>query len=149
MAFFAKPESLFSQRKMIPEDRTYTRNHEWVKLDEVIVQMGVTAPLLKMLGHPIGLDLPEADDEMMMGVPFGAIEGAHGLHEMLPPADAIILEVNETLLWDLDTLISDPYGEGWLLKIKVHTPDQLRSLLAASAYSAHCKELWGEEIEIE
>jgi glycine cleavage system H protein len=134
---------------MIPEDRTYTRNHEWIKLDEATVQMGVTMPLLTMLGDVIALELPEKEDEMMLDVPFGTLEGTQTLHEMLPPADATVLEVNETLLWDLDTLIGDPYGEGWLIKIKVHTPDQLRSLLAASAYRAHCKELWGEDLEIE
>ena len=134
---------------MIPEDRTYTRNHEWVKLDEAVVQMGVTAPLLKMMGTLIALELPEKGDEMMLGVPLGAIESTHSVHELLPPADAMILEVNETLLWDLDAPAKDPYGEGWLLKIKVHDPDQLRSLLAPAAYRDYCKEQWGEEIEIE
>jgi len=134
---------------MIPEDRSYTRNHEWVKLDEAIVQMGVTMPLLTMLGELIALELPEKEDEMLLDVPFGALESAQMLHEMLPPADAMVLEVNETLLWDFETLVGDPYGEGWLLKIKVHTPDQLRSLLTASAYRALCEEQWGKALELE
>ena len=134
---------------MIPDDRTYTRNHEWVKLDEAVVQMGVTAPLLKAMGKLISVELPGKDDEMMLEVPFGSIEGLMSLHEMMPPADAAILEVNERLLWDLDALSADPYGEGWLLKIKVHNPDHLRSLLAPSAYRECCKELWGEVIELD
>lgn len=134
---------------MIPEDRTYTRNHEWVKLDEATVLMGVTAPLLKMMGKLISVELPVMDDEMMLDVPFGSIEGPDALHEMMPPADATILEANGALLWDLDTLFKDPYGEGWLLKIKVHNPDHLRSLLTASAYRECCKERWGKELKLD
>ena len=134
---------------MIPEDRLYTRNHEWVKLDEVVVPMGVTASLLRSLGTLISLELPQREDQMMLGVPFGSVEGAKGLHEMLPPADATILEVNESLLWDLNSLAKDPYGQGWLLKIKVHNPDQLRSLLMAPAYREHCKGYWEKELDID
>lgn len=134
---------------VVPEDRTYTANHEWVKLDEAVVIMGVTAPLLKSLGALIDMELPERGDEMMVGVPFGSVEGVKGLHEMMPPADAAILEVNEGLVWDLDALLADPYGKGWLLKIKVHTPDQLRSLLAAQAYRERCKEVWGKDSGID
>ncbi len=134
---------------MIPEDRSYTANHEWVKLDEVVVMMGVTAPLLKRLGPLIALELPEPDDEMMLGVPFGAVEGTEGAHEMMPPADATILEMNDSLLWDLDALLNDPYVKGWLLKIKVHNPDHLRSLLTPGGYREHCKEQWGKDFELE
>jgi len=84
---------------------------------------------------------------MMLGVAFGAVEGIEGIHEMMPPADALILDVNESVMWDLKTLAEDPYGKGWLLKIKVHQPDQLRRLLVASAYREHCRRLWGEERE--
>lgn len=134
---------------MIPDDRTYTRNHEWVKLDEAVVQMGVTAPLLRRLVPLIALELPAPEDEMMRGVALGAVEGAHGIHQIMPPADATILEVNSSLEWDLETLAQDPYKKGWLLKIKVHEPDHLRSLLVAEAYRQLCRDLWGEEARLE
>ena len=134
---------------MIPEDRTYTRNHEWVKLDEAVVLMGVTAPLLQSLDALISLELPDSDDELMVGVPFGAVEGLEGIHEMMPPADANVLEINKTVVWDLKTLADDPYGQGWLLKIKVHQPDQLRSLLTPAAYREHCRELWGDKFKLD
>ena len=70
------------------------------------------------------------------------------VHEILSPADATILEVNKDLEWDLDALSADPYGGGWLLKIKVHNPDQLRSLLTAEAYQDHCAEEWQEEFKL-
>ena len=134
---------------MIPEDRTYTRNHEWVKLDEAVVQMGLTAPLLKTMGPIISVELPSADDEMMVGIPLGIVEFLNGIHEIMPPADATILEVNKGLEWDIESLAKDPYGKGWLLKIKVHEPAQLRNLLIASAYREHCKQSWGEELDLD
>jgi glycine cleavage system H protein len=126
---------------MIPEDRAYTRNHEWVKLDGEVVQMGITAPLLESVGALISLEIPDPDDEMMLGVPFGAVEGMNKVHEFMPPADASVLEVNESLVWDLGVLAEDPYGKGWLVKIKVHDPSQLRNLLSAAAYREYCDRL--------
>jgi len=134
---------------VIPDDRTYTRNHEWVKLDGVVVRMGVTAPLLRHIGPLIALELPAPEDEMMLGVPLGAVEGLEGIHQIMPPADASVLDVNKNLEWDVDVLAKDPYGEGWLLTIKVHEPDQLRSLLAPSAYRELCKGHWGEKADLD
>ena len=134
---------------MIQEDRTYTRNHEWVKIDAAVVRMGVTAPLLEMMGDLVALELPAADDEMMISYPLGTVESADQVHEIMPPADASILEVNKGLEWDLNALAEDPYGKGWLMKIKVHEPDQLRNLLMPSAYREYCQELWGEELDLD
>ena len=133
---------------MIPEDRTYTRNHEWVKLDGAVVQMGLTAPILKKLGVLVSLEMPSAEDEMMLDVHLGAVESMTAVHEILSPADATILAANKDLEWDLDALSADPYEGGWLLKIKVHNPDQLRSLLTAEAYQDYCREQWQEEFKL-
>jgi len=129
----------------VPSDRTYTPNHEWVKLDAAVVRMGITEPMLERLGKLVSVELPDPDDETMLGVAFGSIEGENGVHAMFPPADASVLDVNETLEWDLDALSEDPYDKGWLIKIKVHQPDQLRSLMIASAYADHCQNEWPEE----
>ncbi len=144
MGTIPKAQASVGLGAMVPEDRTYTRNHEWVKLDAAIVLMGVTAPLLEALGPLVAVELPVPGDEMMLGVSLGAIEGLETIHEIMPPADATILEVNTGLEWDLDTLARDPYGEGWLMKIKVHEPDQLRNLLPAGMYWNLCKKQWGE-----
>lgn len=127
--------------KMIPDDRTYTSNHEWVKIDAKVVRMGITMPILKELGPLIALELPQPDDVMMVGLAIGTVESMDQLHEIMPPADAMILDVNKELEWDLETLMEDPYGEGWLIKMKVDDPDQLRNLLPPSAYKEQCKKL--------
>lgn len=134
---------------MIPDDRTYTPTHEWVKIDVEVVRMGVTAPLLKALGPLVAVELPRSDDEMKLGIAIGTVESDTEVHDIMPPADAAVLEVNTDLEWDLETLERDPYGEGWLMEIKVHEPDQLRDLLTPDAYRAHCEDLWGDEMDLE
>ncbi len=129
---------------LIPADRAYTRNHEWVKIDTEVVEMGVSEPFLRAMGELIALELPEAEDVMLRGFPIGVVESLDILHEILPPADAEVLNVNKELEWDLDTLYSDPYGKGWLMKIKVDNPDHLRDLLTPDSYEAHCKETLGD-----
>lgn len=126
---------------MIPDDRTYTSNHEWVKIDAEVVRMGITMPILKELGPLIALELPQPNDVMMVGLAIGTVESMDRLHEIMPPADAMILDVNKELEWDLETLMEDPYGEGWLIKMKVDDPDQLRKLLPPSAYREQCEKL--------
>lgn len=126
----------------IPQDRSYTRAHLWVKQDEGGVLVGITARIIERLGPLIAVELPEPDDEMMCGVPFGAIEGMEGLHELVPPGDAQVLEVNESVMWDVDLLKSDPYAAGWLLRIKMHDPSQLDDVLDAAGYAKHCEKSW-------
>lgn len=134
---------------MIPDDRTYTSTHEWVKIDVEVVTMGVTAPLLKSLGPLVSVELPRPDDEMKLGIAIGTVESDTEVHDIMPPADAAVLEVNTGLEWELGKLARDPYGEGWMMKIKVHKPDQLRDLLTPDAYLAYCEDLWGDEMDLE
>lgn len=130
----------------IPEDRAYTQNHEWISIDTEVVVMGLTEPILKQMGDLIALELPEPEDVMLRGFPIAVAESLHKLHEILPPADAEILEVNKELEWDLDTLSEDPYDRGWLLKIKVDSPEQLRDLMSPESYEEYYKETLGEKL---
>ncbi|MFP4176476.1 MAG: glycine cleavage system protein H [Planctomycetota bacterium] len=133
----------------IPDDRTYTPTHEWVKIDVEVVRMGVTAPLLDSLGPLVAVELPRFDDEMMVNIAIGTIESDNSVHDIMPPADAAVLEVNTDLEWDLDMLAADPYRDGWLMKIRVHEPAQLEDLMTPQAYQEHCKEQFGIDVEIE
>ena len=130
---------------MIPDDRYYTNSHVWVKIDEAVVEVGVTEPILRKLSPLISIELPEADDEMKMELPFGELEGLHETRQLYAPVEARITDVHDELLANLDRLVRDPYGKGWLLKIRVHDPQELKNLLTAKAYSAVCSEDLGEE----
>lgn len=126
----------------MPDDRTYSPNHDWVMTTEEGVLLGVTEPLLKHLGTLISVELPDSDDEMMVGVPFGAVESEEEIHELMPPGDALILEVNDAVLWDLDALAQDPYGKGWMLRLQLHDPGQLEGRMNAADYETYCRTIW-------
>jgi len=134
---------------MVPNDRVYTRSHLWVKLNEAQVLVGVTEPLLRRLEPVTFVELPDPHDEMMPDVPFGEIEGLHQIHQLYPPADAEVLEVNRSLQWSVDKLMEDPYGEGWLMRIKAHDPEQLKCLMNAESYEAFCAEQFQEKVSNE
>ncbi len=125
---------------MIPEDRYYTKGHVWVKIDEAVVELGATEPIIRKLSPLISIDLPDPDDEMKMELPFGELEGLQDTFQLYPPVEARITDVNDELLWNLDRLAGDPYGEGWLLKIRVHDPQELRQLLNSNVYAEYCSE---------
>jgi glycine cleavage system H protein len=123
-----------------PDDRIYTENHLWFKIDQAQVIMGVTEPLVRHLEPILWLEVPEPDAEMMTEIPFGELEGKNETVQLYPPAEAAVLETNEAVAWDPSKLEEDPYGDGWLLKIKVHDPDALRSLMQADTYEEYCEQ---------
>ena len=125
---------------MIPDDRMYSSDHIWVKLDEAQVLMGVTDVLLNSLGTLVSVELPEPGDEMMPDIPFGEIETMEAVYQMYPPADGEVLETNKALGWKPERLAEDPYGEGWLLKIKIEDTEQLKQLMNAESYQEKCEE---------
>jgi glycine cleavage system H protein len=129
---------------MIPQDRYYTKGHQWVKIDEAIVAVGVTEPILRKLSPLVSIDLPDKDEEMKAELPYGELEGLQETHQLYPPVEARVVDVHEELLWNLDKLAKDPYGKGWLLKIRVHDPQELKNLLSARAYREFCAQDLGE-----
>jgi len=121
---------------MMPDDRRYTESHEWVKqLGHDIYLIGITPRIIRKLGYLIHVDLPDVEDEIMLGLPFGEIESESRTRELLPPMDGTVLEVNEVVFDDLDLLAADPLEKGWLIKIKAHTPEQFANLIGTGEYN--------------
>jgi len=77
-------------------------------------------------------------------VEIGELEGLYEVHQLYPPAEASIVEVNEELIWDHKKLVKDPYGAGWLLKVHVHEPRELEGLLAPETYRQYCAQQLGK-----
>lgn len=132
---------------MIPEDCFYTNNHEWVRADDNQLEIGVTRPLLMKVGDLISLELLDADDEMKLELPFGEIEGSEAICKLYPPIEARIVEVNAELLWNLEKLKQDPYGEGWLIRVQLDEGQQLDVLqfMTGRLYEQYVQEQLGEE----
>jgi glycine cleavage system H protein len=123
-----------------PEDRKYTREHEWVRLEGNVGIVGITYYAQSELGDVVFVDLPEKGKALVAGEELGTIESVKAVSEIYAPVSGEVLEVNENLRDHPDRVNGDPYGEGWLIKVKVENPRDLDPLMTAGAYRTHVEE---------
>ncbi len=120
-----------------PDDLLYHAEHLWVRrLDDAEVTVGISDFAQDQLGKVVYVDLPEEDDELEAGSEMGAIESAKSVSDLIAPVSGLVLEANAALDDDPSALNNDPYGAGWLARIKLDDPAQLDSLMDAAAYKA-------------
>ncbi len=120
-----------------PEDLKYLDSHEYVRLDGEIATIGVSAFALDQLGDVVFLELPDIGDAVEVGETLGTIESVKAVEDLYPPVSGTVIERNETAIDAPETLAVDPYGEGWLIKVKVEDPEQeLEDALSAREYRA-------------
>ncbi len=130
---------------MTPEDLLYTKTHEWVcvetdESDEKIATVGISAFALELLTDLVYIELPEVGWDVVAGEPFGVIESVKAVSDLCSPVDGEIVDVNERVSDQLETLGNDPYSSGWLVKIKISDESGLADLLDHAAYRSQCKE---------
>lgn len=126
-----------------PEDLRYLDTHEYVRLEGEIATIGISAFALDQLGDIVLLELPEVGDAVEVGETFGTIESVKAVEELYPPISGTVIDRNETVIDSPELIADDPYGEGWLLKVRVDNPDdELSDTLSASEYRAQVE---GEE----
>ncbi|MCK4353356.1 glycine cleavage system protein GcvH [candidate division WOR-3 bacterium] len=118
----------------IIEDLKYTKTHEWVKLEEGIATCGITDYAQSELSDIVFVEFNKPGTRIEKGKPFGTIEAVKSASDLYAPLSGEIIEVNEKLSDSPDLVNSDPYGKGWMVKIKMSTPDELNDLLDAEAY---------------
>ena len=120
-----------------PEDLKYLDTHEYVRFDGEIATIGVSAFALDQLGDVVFLELPEVGDAVEVGENFGTIESVKAVEDLNPPVSGTVIERNETAIDAPEILAEDPFGEGWLIKVKVDDPDdELEDALSAAEYRA-------------
>jgi len=123
---------------MKPEELRYTRSHEWAHLDTSgdapIVTVGISAFAVEQLTDLVHIDLPEAGTQVTAGEPFGEVESVKAVSDVYSPVDGEVLEVNDSLSGNLETLSTDPFGAGWMLKVKIADENQVSSLLSHDEY---------------
>ena len=117
----------------IPEQLSYTAEHEWMAHGDVTT-VGITAFAVEELGEIVFVELPAVGDTVTAGTPCGEIESTKAVSEIYAPMNGEILEVNDALESSPETLGEDPYGEGWLFKMK--TDEGEYALLDAAGYQA-------------
>ena len=122
----------------VPDDLLYTSDHEYVKKtsDPSLVLVGITDYAQGELGDVVFLNLPKKGDKLTAHAVFGTIEAVKAVSELFTPVSGEVAEVNPALEASPDLVNRDPYGEGWMVKIKVSNPGDLNSLMAPSAYKA-------------
>lgn len=104
---------------MNPKDLKYTPTHEWVRLDGGTATVGITEHAAHALSDLVYLGLPAVGDKVAAGKSFGEIESVKAVSDLNAPVDGEVVEVNDALSDDLPTINHDPYGKGWLIKVKL------------------------------
>ncbi|MFD9893304.1 glycine cleavage system protein GcvH [Amycolatopsis sp. NPDC059027] len=120
-----------------PEELRYTEEHEWVATREgTLVRVGITEYAQEQLGDVVFVDLPEVGKQLGAGDAFGEVESTKSVSELFAPVDGEVVAVNEAVSQSPELINSDPYGEGWLIEIRLDDPAGLEALLEAEAYQA-------------
>ncbi|MGB1586087.1 MAG: glycine cleavage system protein GcvH [Thermoplasmatota archaeon] len=119
-----------------PDDVLYNESHEWVRIDGDEATVGITDHAQAALNDIVYVELPGTGDQLDAGEEFGVVESVKSVSDLYMPVAGEIIEVNEGLEDAPETINSDPYGEGWLIKIRMSDPSQARELMSAEDYAA-------------
>ena len=120
-----------------PKELKYTEEHEWARKDGAQVVVGITDYAQSELGDVVYLDLPSVGDHFKQNESFGSIEAVKAASDLYMPVSGEITEVNSILTDTPETINADPYGEGWMIKIKLDSDDELSALMDADGYQEH------------
>jgi glycine cleavage system H protein len=128
---------------VVPEELLYTKDHEWAKLEGAVATIGVTDHAQRELGDIVFVELPKAGAKVKSGESFGTIEAVKTVAELYSPVSGTITEVNGALSADAGVINQDPYGTGWIIKIKMDQVVDIKAgqastedLMDATAYKA-------------
>ncbi|MCE1189349.1 MAG: glycine cleavage system protein GcvH [Ignavibacteria bacterium] len=119
----------------VPANLKYTKEHEWILVEGNVGTIGITDYATSELGDIVFIDIDASLTEIAAGEKFGAIEAVKTVSELYGPCSGKVLEINAELNSAPETVNSDPYGKGWMVKIEIGNPAELDSLLDSAAYS--------------
>ncbi|MBI5724259.1 MAG: glycine cleavage system protein GcvH [Planctomycetes bacterium] len=119
---------------MIPQDYKYLKSHEWAKIDGDVATVGITDFAVGQLGDIVFLELPKVGAKVNKDSAMCVIESVKAAVDINAPVSGEVMEVNTPLTQDFETLGKDPYGQGWMVKIKIRDAKELSSLLGAAEY---------------
>ena len=118
----------------LPQNLKYTKEHEWVKIDDNILMLGITDHAQSELGDIIFIEFPDLNQVISKDDPFGTIEAVKTVADLFAPVSGKIIEINQDLEDNPELVNSDPYGEGWIVKITDFDKSQLDALLDSNNY---------------
>jgi glycine cleavage system H protein len=123
-----------------PEDLKYSKEHEWVRLAGNIATVGITDYAQDQLGEIVFVELPDEGEEFGKDDAFGVVESVKSVNDLYAPEAGRLVEINDPVVDSPEMVNEDPYSEGWLVKIEVANPKELKDLMTSKQYEAYIKE---------
>lgn len=118
-----------------PVDRKYSREHEWVLVEpEGLVRIGITQFAQAELGDVVYLELPDVGDKLEQFAQMGEVESVKAVSELFCPISGEVTEINDAIMNNPELVNTDPYAEGWLIRVKISDPSELDNLIGSEAY---------------
>jgi glycine cleavage system H protein len=120
----------------VPADLRYTKDHEWVRLDGAEATVGITAYAADQLGDIVFVELPEGGRSLTQFAAFGVVESVKAVSDLFAPLSGEVTTTNDALGGAPELVNSDPYGDGWMIRVKLSEPGEVDDLLDPEAYDA-------------
>ena len=121
---------------MVPSDLRYTKDHEWVRVDGDEAVVGITDYATNQLGDIVFVELPDVGRTLAQFGAFGVVESVKAVSDLFAPISGEVTQSNDALAAAAELVNSDPYGEGWMIRVKLADPTEIDGLLDSSAYDA-------------
>ena len=122
-----------------PDNLKYTKEHEWILLEQKTATIGITDYAQSQLGDIVFVELPDLDDEVKQDGTFGVIEAVKTVADLFAPVSGRVIEINLDLEDSPDLINSDPYGAGWIIKTQIENNDEIAALMSSSEYQEYIK----------
>lgn len=124
----------------IPKDLRYSREHEWVAVDNDVATIGITDHAQEQLGDVVYVELPQIDAEITKDAPFGVVESVKAVSDIFAPVSGTVKEVNSPLTESPEKVNADPYGEAWMIRVTMSDARELDDLMTAAEYQKFLEE---------
>jgi glycine cleavage system H protein len=121
----------------IPEGLKYSKEHEWVLVEGQSATIGITEFAQEELGDIVFVELPEVGEKVVKDDPFGAVESVKAVSDVYAPVSGSVLEINDVLPDNPETINDDPYGDGWMIRVELSDLDDLKDLMDAEEYAEY------------
>ena len=123
----------------VPEDLHYSKDHEWVRVEGDSVVIGITDHAQDSLGDVVYVELPKTGEQFSANESFGSVESVKAVSEVFTPVAGEVVKINETLADEPEKVNTDPYGDGWMIRVRMSNPGEVDSLLTAAEYEDFTK----------
>ena len=125
---------------MYSEDNLYSKDHEWILIQDGVGTIGITDYAQHELGDVVYVDLPEVGDTFEAGDPFGSVESVKAVSEVFCPISGEVIEVNAKLEESPEMINQSPHEKAWMIKVRITNPDELKELLSSEEYEEYLQE---------